>query len=141
MTRFKGRRGKSTVIFGCILICLFLPLAIGIASEGGEPGAAGHAEEHDGKLKDLLARGINFALLVIILVVVIRKTSIKDFFASRKEEIKQKMEELSRDKEAAEKRYKELEQERTARSERGPGAYRQTASASAMLRPGQPSFW
>ena len=78
---------------------------------GGEEHAAGHGAHDSGKkMEDLLYRTINFALLVIILFVVVRKTSIKDFFANRREEIKNNFEELNREKELAEKRYQELEQ-------------------------------
>jgi F-type H+-transporting ATPase subunit b len=78
---------------------------------GGEAHGAGHGAHDSGKkMEDLLYRAINFALLVIILFVVVRKTSIKDFFANRREEIKNNFEELNREKALAEKRYQELEQ-------------------------------
>jgi F-type H+-transporting ATPase subunit b len=78
---------------------------------GGEEHAAGHGAHDSGKkMEDLLYRTINFALLVIILFVVVKKTSIKDFFANRREEIKNNFEELNKEKELAEKRYQELEQ-------------------------------
>ena len=80
------------------------------AVSGGEAHGAGHGAHDSGKkMEDLLYRAINFALLVIILFVVVRKTSIKDFFANRREEIKNNFEELNREKELAEKHYQELE--------------------------------
>jgi len=81
-----------------------------VVSEGGEHGVAHGAHDSGKKLEDLVYRAINFALLVIILFVVVRKTSIKDFFANRREEIKNGFEELNKKKELAEKRFKELEQ-------------------------------
>ncbi|MBW2143298.1 MAG: hypothetical protein JRG75_02735 [Deltaproteobacteria bacterium] len=78
---------------------------------GGEEHGAGHGAHDSGKkMEDLLYRTINFALLVIILFVVVKKTSIKDFFVFFREEIKNNFEELNREKELAEKRYQELEQ-------------------------------
>ena len=46
---------------------------------------------------------------MIILFFVLRKTTIKDFFSNRREEIKKSFEELNRTKESAEKRYQELD--------------------------------
>jgi F-type H+-transporting ATPase subunit b len=82
-------------------------------SEGESHGTGhdtGHGAHDSGKkMEDLLYRAMNFALLVIILFVVVRKTSIKDFFANRREEIKNNFEALNREKELAEENYQELE--------------------------------
>jgi F-type H+-transporting ATPase subunit b len=84
-------------------LCL-MAWSYGFAAEGGEAAA------HDGgQGLDLLYRFINFALLVIILFVVVSKTPIKDFFSSRREEIKRRLEELERDRKASEDRLRELE--------------------------------
>jgi F-type H+-transporting ATPase subunit b len=108
-------------VVGLVLCLLFgLPLfaATGLAVEGaghaegqGEPhGAATHESGHDAaQLRDLLYRFINFALLVIILVLVLRKAAVKDFFSNRAAEIKRRLEELRNEKDASENRYKELE--------------------------------
>jgi F-type H+-transporting ATPase subunit b len=56
-----------------------------------------------------LYRGINFTLLVIILVVVLKKVGIKDFFEGRREQIRTKMDDLNSEKAEAEKRIEELE--------------------------------
>jgi F-type H+-transporting ATPase subunit b len=98
---------KERSLWLMVLIALGLCLLIwgyGFAAEGGE--AAGH---DGGQGLDLLYRFINFALLVIILFVVVRKTPVKDFFSARKEEIKKRLEELERARKASEDRCRELE--------------------------------
>jgi F-type H+-transporting ATPase subunit b len=84
---------------GCVLFCGFALAA----------GDEAHGQDRSGDLKDLLYRFINFALLVIILFVALKKVGIKQFFVSRTEEIKKKLEELKSGKEEAEKKYRELE--------------------------------
>lgn len=101
-SRKNGRCALGAV--GALLV-LLLVCGLALASGGGEPGGA-----HDSdKLLDLLYRAINFALLVIILYVVLKKTSIKDFFANRRAEIKNNFEELNKKKKLAESHYQELE--------------------------------
>lgn len=95
-------RGKSLRIASCALIISVAFCGLAFASGGGEGG-------HGGSVTDLLYRILNFVLMVIVLVVVIRKTTIKEFFSNRKEEIRKKLEDLKRDKETAESRCKELE--------------------------------
>jgi F-type H+-transporting ATPase subunit b len=90
-------------VFTVMISSAFCGLAF--AAEGGHGG---------GDVTNLLYRILNFTLMVIILVVVIRKTTIKDFFSNRKEEIRQKLESLKSDKEAAERRYSELEKKLSA---------------------------
>ena len=98
--------GRLALIIGFVLLSLFFLSALGFASGGGDNGGA-----HDsGKLLDLLYRFINFALLVIILFVVIRKTAIKDFFSIRRAEIKKKFDDLNKEKDLAAARYRELEE-------------------------------
>lgn len=91
----------ASMAYAPILLFLFVEAAF--ASEGG-----GHGESGAG-LTDLLYRFINFALLVIILVFVVRKTSIKDFFSARRAEIAQKFETLKNEKSEAESRYQALD--------------------------------
>jgi len=95
-------RGKSLRIASCAMIISVAFCGLAFASGGGEGG-------HGGSVTDLLYRILNFVLMVIVLVVVIRKTTIKEFFSNRKEEIRKKLEDLKRDKETAESRCKELE--------------------------------
>ena len=105
MIRFSGRKRKWALAIGSALIVLLCLFTLGLASGGGEQEAA-----HDGgKLMDLLARGLNFAALIIILFVVIRKTPVKDFFKARRAEIEKKLADLKGGRDAAESRYKELE--------------------------------
>lgn len=71
----------------------------------------GHTEDHSGDLRDLLYRFINFSLLVIILFIIIKRTKISDYFSARSEEIRQKLEDLKREKEEAEGRYQAMERQ------------------------------
>ena len=71
--------------------------------------AAGGAADRSGDLLDLLYRFINFALLVIILFVVLKKVPIKEFFSSRIEGIKKELEDLKKQKETAERKARDLE--------------------------------
>lgn len=102
MVKKPCRRGKGflmvTVIAGCLLLC-----GVALAAEPA------HGQDRSADLQDLLYRFINFALLVIILFVALRKVGIKQFFVSRTEAIKKKLEELKAGKEEAERKYRELE--------------------------------
>lgn len=78
----------------------------------GDATEGDHGEgDRRGDLLDLLYRFINFALLVIILFIVIRKTPVKDFLSTRSEAIRQKLEDLRREKEEAENKYLSIEKE------------------------------
>ena len=82
-----------------------------VATHGDAHGEGGHGAHDSGKkMEDLIYRAVNFSLLVIILFFVVRKTPIKDYFSNRINEIKNNFEELSKEKELAEKRYADLEQ-------------------------------
>jgi len=121
MIRFAGNRRLSALVIVCIATVMLFSCGLALASSGGGHGAAAQgaaqeggahaqgAHDSDGQLKDLLYRFINFALLVIILVVVIRKTTIKDFFAARRAEIEEKFKQLKAEKEAAARRHAELD--------------------------------
>jgi len=105
-------RGLSKIlkkILGVIgtLVLVWIPSGLLWAAEHGAETAS---HEGSGELKDLIARIINFVIMVVILFVVIRKSSVKDFFSSRREEIRRKLDELRRGKEEAERKVKELEQ-------------------------------
>ncbi len=105
MIILKGRKGKSALTVVCTLMGMLLVCGLAYASGGGEQGAA-----HDsGRTLDLLYRFINFALLVIILVVVLKKVKIGGFFSSRIEEIKKKFDDLNAEKDSSEGRFQELE--------------------------------
>lgn len=107
MILFKGKKGKFVLIAGLTLISIFILCGFGFASEGGGHGGTDESQ----RLWDLGARFLNFALLVIILIVVIRKSGVKDYFSARREEISKKFEDLKEEKDAAEGRYRELEEE------------------------------
>ncbi len=77
------------------------------SSEGAHGGEKGKDRSAD--LRDLLYRFINFALLVIILFVAIRKSGLKDSLAGRIDEIKQRLEDLRKEKEEAESRHQDIE--------------------------------
>lgn len=105
MTKKTG--GGTSLPLIAFLITLLVCLACGtvLAAEGG-----GHDASHDNeRLWDLAYRFLNFTLLVIILFIVIRKTAVKDFFSSRRNEIRQKLDALKKEREDAETRHRELE--------------------------------
>ena len=77
------------------------------SSEGAHGGE--HGKDRSADLRDLLYRFINFALLIIILFVAIRKSGLKDSLAGRIEEIKQRLEDLRKEKEEAETKYQDIE--------------------------------
>ncbi len=77
------------------------------SSEGSHGGEKGKDRSAD--LRDLLYRFINFALLIIILFVAIRKSGLKDSLVGRIDEIKQRLEDLRKEKEEAESRYQDIE--------------------------------
>jgi len=71
--------------------------------------AGGGGADRSGDLLDLLYRFINFALLVIILFIVLKKLPIKEYFSSRIEGIKKELEDLKKQKETAERKARDLE--------------------------------
>ena len=104
----------------CLLINTGMAIASGEGTHGGgqgnvhastTEGAHGgeHAKDRSADLLDLLYRFINFALLIIILFVAIKKSGLKDSLAGRIDEIKQRLEDLRKEKEEAEGRYQDVE--------------------------------
>lgn len=103
MTGLMGTKGKIALLHGgCAIIGLVL--GAGLAYGSGDNAVA----HESGTV--LIARLINFALLFIILLVIIKKTDIKGFFATRREGIRQKLDSLTRQKNETEIRCQELEQ-------------------------------
>jgi F-type H+-transporting ATPase subunit b len=93
-------------ILAWVSLCLvILLLSCGFALGAEVPEGA----DRTGDLLDLLYRFMNFALLVVILFIVLRKVRIGDFFRSRSEEIQKKFDELRKGKEEAEKKFHDLE--------------------------------
>ncbi len=95
------RRAVHPMVFTVMSCLIFCGAAL---AAGGEAGG-----EDSGALIDLGKRFLNFALLVLILGWVVKKSGIKGFFTNRTEEISQKLEDLQREKEEAEIRYRETE--------------------------------
>jgi len=71
----------------------------------------GHSADRSADIKDLGYRFMSFAALVIILIIVFKKAKILDYFSTRSEEIQKKFEDLKRDKDEAERKYKEVEEQ------------------------------
>ena len=105
MIRFLVKHRNSVFAVAGISVYLLLLYSTGFASGAAESGG----EHGSGKLIDLVYRLTNFSLLVIVLFVVFRKTSIKDFFSARREEIRKRFDDLERKKYEVEKNYEELE--------------------------------
>ena len=124
----KGSIDKGRFLFFIaigLVICLSLS---GPALAAGEPPASGHGTEsqegvesgahgegHGGDtgeaMKDLRNRFINFILLVVILVLVFKKSGAGSFLTGRIEEIKQKMEDLAREKDESEKKFQDIQRQ------------------------------
>jgi len=97
----KNRRWRFAAVL-CVAAGSVLLSSFALAAGGG--GA-----DRSGDLLDLLYRWINFALLVIILVVVLRRVPIKEYFSSRIEGIKKELDDLKKQRETAERKTRELE--------------------------------
>ncbi len=106
-----GRRGKRPI--AVVLLTLLILGALGGLGLAASAGGGAEGGQDDGALTDLLYRFVNFALLVAILVVVVRKTAVKNLLSNRREEIARKMEDLRKAKEETESRCRELERQVT----------------------------
>lgn len=104
----KRRWGAKRFPVFLLLTIAGLFLFFGLVQAAGDTA---HDQDRSADLKDLLYRGINFFLLVLILFLVLRKTGIKQVFRLRGEEIKEKLEDLRKHKEQAESKYRELEKQ------------------------------
>ena len=69
----------------------------------------GHGTDRTADLMDLLGRFMNFTILVIVLVVVVKKFKVKDLLTTRIDEIKQRLDDLKREKEETENKYQAAE--------------------------------
>ena len=101
MIGLRSKKGKTILIVGSTLLFM-ITLCGAVFASGGE------SADHD-QMLNLLYRLLNFALLVIILVVIVKKTSMLRFFGERRDEIKKKLEELTKERQVAENRSRELE--------------------------------
>jgi F-type H+-transporting ATPase subunit b len=111
------KKGSRKYIFLVAFFVTFSLLLSGVAVAGESlnesgPGSVqegGHGGDRMGDLRDLLYRFINFALLVIILFVAIRKSGLKDSLSGRIKAIRQRLDDLRKGKEEAETKYQDLE--------------------------------
>lgn len=93
-----------------VSLLLFLILVAGLVMSGIALASGGHDEGGgNASLIDLGKRFLNFALLVVILGLVLKKVGIKEYFTDRTKEISQKLEDLEREKETAENQFREAE--------------------------------
>lgn len=104
MICFDNRKVRTAASAGLTLVIMLAFCGIALASGGGEGG-----HDSGGQVANLMYRLLNFALMVIILVVVLKKVNIGEFFARRKEGIREKLENLQKEKDEAEKRCQILE--------------------------------
>ena len=101
--------GITPLFFGLVCACCFFFLeGTTVAAEAAEGG------DRTGDLLDLLWRFINFALMVLILVWALRKVGIKEKLSARTKEIRQRLDDLKSEKEAAHQRYQEVEKKLNA---------------------------
>lgn len=82
------------------IILLFLFYALFVYASGGETG---HGEGHATNWKDFMWRTINFAALIILLWYLLAD-KIKKYFVDRKHEIAQELEDVDKEKIAAEQK-------------------------------------
>jgi len=85
-----------------LLAGLLLSLSTIVWASGGNAG------DRSGDILDLIYRILNFTLMVIIIYVIVKKASLKDFFTSRVKGIRQRLEDLKKGKEDAEREYLEI---------------------------------
>ena len=108
MIGIRIRNGRRKYLLFVVFFATFSLLS-GLACAAERANESGHGADRSGDLRDLLYRFINFTLLVIILVLAIKKSGIKDSLSARIEEIRQKLDDLKKEKEAAEARYQDIE--------------------------------
>lgn len=101
MERDSNNRKRVLFAAGCLASAGVLFSSFALAAGGGA--------DRSGDLLDLLYRFINFGLLVIILIIVLRKVPVKEYFSSRIEGIKKELEDLKKQREAAEQKARDLE--------------------------------
>ncbi|MFN3534975.1 MAG: ATPase [Desulfatiglandales bacterium] len=90
------------LLSGSVTLLVIGMVSLALAAEGG-------ASHGPSEWADLLYRILNFGLMVVILVLVLRKSAIKSFFANRREELERRLVTLQKEKEEAERGYRELE--------------------------------
>jgi F-type H+-transporting ATPase subunit b len=116
-TKMKGSKWTIALLLFASFFLLFNGLAFATEDDQAnspkvvEEGA--HGEGHDADraadLMDLLGRFVNFTVLVVVLVVVVKKFRVKDMLTARIDEIRQRLDDLKREKEETESKYQEAE--------------------------------
>ncbi|RPI74905.1 MAG: hypothetical protein EHM45_16655 [Desulfobacteraceae bacterium] len=104
MNRLLAKVLKTGRFLGMSLISLFVfyapVFAGGAEAEGGTSG----------EITDLIKRILNFTLLLVVLIVVVKKAGLKNFFSARTEEIRQRLTEMKKSQAQAEDKYRLLEE-------------------------------
>jgi F-type H+-transporting ATPase subunit b len=103
MICFDNRKVRAVVSAGLGLVVTLFFCGIALAS-GGEGG-----HDSSGQMTDLMYRILNFTLLLVILVVILKKVNIGDFFSKRREGIREELDTLQKEKDEAEARCRDLE--------------------------------
>ncbi len=119
MGRTKTRTSRWIVVILLLTSFFFFYNSVAMASTdvyASNPEAAeegGHGEDHGGDrsrdLLDLLKRFLSFTVMVIVLVVVFKKFGVKEMLTARIGEIRQRLEDLEKEKAETESRYREAE--------------------------------
>ncbi|MBN1831138.1 MAG: ATP synthase F0 subunit B [Deltaproteobacteria bacterium] len=119
MGRTKMKDSRWTIVI--LLFAMFFLLFVGVALATGddhanhpqaiEEGAhgEGHIADRTADLIDLLSRFVNFTILLVVLVVVVKKFRVKDMLTARIDEIRQRLDDLKKEKEETESKYQEAE--------------------------------
>lgn len=116
-TKTKGSEWTIAILLLASVFLFFNGMAFASGDDhASSPEAVGegvHGEAHgadrSADLMDLLSRFVNFTVLVIVLVVVVKKFRVKDMLTARIDEIRQRLDDLKREKEETESKYQEAE--------------------------------
>lgn len=119
MGRMKTKASRRTIVILLFASFFLLFNSTAFATEDDhanspeaiEEGAhgEGHGADRTADLMDLLGRFMNFTILVIVLVVVVKKFKVKDMLTARIDEIRQRLDDLKTEKEETESKYREAE--------------------------------
>jgi len=115
--KMKASRWTITILLFVSLFFLFNGMAFASGDDHAnsheaieeETHGEGHGGDSTADLMELLSRFVNFTVLVIVLVVVVKKFRVKNMLTSRIDEIKKRLDDLKREKEETESKYQEAE--------------------------------
>ena len=116
-TKTKGSRRTIALLLFASFFLLINGLAFATEDDHAnspkvvEEGAhgEGHGGDRTADLMDLLGRFVNFTVLVVVLVVVVKKFRVKNMLTARIDEIRQRLDDLKKEKEETESKYQEAE--------------------------------